>query len=150
VSDVLVIRALLGGGHDLALAASPPGGTRSCGCVELHGGPGNDKMTSRDGADLYGDDGADFLIGEPNQAFPAPGALRPASSEEMFGGAGDDRLEPGVGPDFLNGGGGIDRMDGGAGDDTLHDGDSASGEIGPDGVIGSTSRSSMEGAAPTG
>jgi len=144
VEDLQVIRALLGDGDDNAVAESPPRGTRSCVCVSIDGGDGDDTLTSRDGATLTGDAGDDHLIGEPSVAG-APGGARLRSGEMMSGGAGNDRLEGGVGADAMSGGSfgeapppGQDHLDGGPGDDSLSDGDHAAGEIGPDTVIGGT------------
>ena len=144
VEDLFEVRAMLGAGDDTAAVESPP--SRSCGCVSLRGGDGNDELISRDGAELQGDAGNDHLIGEPNTALrPIGRNAGHASGEYMTGGAGNDTLEGGAGPDSMHGGSsslqepvpaGRDRLNGGDGDDSLDDGDDHGGEIGPDLLIG--------------
>lgn len=76
----------------------------------VHGGPGDDRLSSRDstseygfGSTLIGDGGDDVLVGSPD-------------SDNLDGGGGDDRLLAGDGDDTLFPGPGVDVGRGGDGD----------------------------------
>ncbi|MEZ6097972.1 MAG: SdrD B-like domain-containing protein [Pirellulaceae bacterium] len=80
--------------------------------AELHGGPGNDRLTGSGMAvnTIYGDDGNDWLVGG-------------SQSDTIEGGAGDDSIEGLGGDDTLLGDSGDDDLDGGDGQDTLRGGE---------------------------
>jgi len=132
----------------------------------IYGGQGNDRMYGGDGADrLYAErtaDGADFLSGGngidtvlydrrttgvtvtldnhmADDGEAGEGDEIAGNVEDAVGGAGDDIMVAGYGPNDLRGGAGDDEIYGGPGDDFRvgDDGaDSIFGEDGDDGVNG--------------
>lgn len=75
--------------------------------LELDGGPGNDELTGRNGADeIHGAAGDDTIVGGGGR-------------DELEGGTGDDRLLGGKGRDTLEGGAGNDLLSGGGGADVF-------------------------------
>ncbi len=121
------------GGPDADLVI---GGTRAIGARDV----GRDQ--------LYGDDGADVLIGDnaDNAAAPAtyPTDLTtsPANAGEgdfLSGGLGDDKAYGGLGADEVHGDAGADDVEGNNGADTLF------GEAGADDLIGGSSQTESAG-----
>ena len=172
VDGLVAIRAFLGGGTDTATARSPAGAL-SCDCVSLYGGDGNDALTSRDGAGLFGEAGNDTLIGVRSEASGVPDGLAGASDDALIGGAGNDVLDGGNGNDGMHGGpgddtmrggdgndsmfggevplldgqappAGRDKLDGGAGDDELSDADGYGPEIGPDELVAGSGNDTLD------
>lgn len=82
--------------------------------------PGNRDLIQFAGYESYGYALPDFVIGPPVAlAFPQPGAT--AGDGVLTGGAEDDRLRLGKGPDIATGGAGADRFVFRAGVDTITD-----------------------------
>jgi Ca2+-binding RTX toxin-like protein len=107
-----------GGQEDDVVTITDPNNIKTK--VELHGGAGNDVLTSAGGADLLkGDAGDDRLVA----------------------GAGDDKLDGGAGADCLQGGDGKDTLAGAAGGDTLM------GQAGNDVMLGEAGDDVLAGGA---
>ncbi len=106
--------------------------------VDLFGGAGNDKFTSRGlgpvRVRMFGRGGNDFLLGGPGRDVIVGGA----GNDLIHGRGGDDILLGGVGNDVISGGDGNDILDGDVGDDRLIGGagtDAISGGNGNDVII---------------
>lgn len=82
----------------------------------LWGLQGDDQIaTSPRGGNLFGDAGADVLVGRAGQDRLTGGS----GNDSLYGGDAMDALRGGEGSDFLDEGPGHGDLDGGAGDDTL-------------------------------
>jgi Ca2+-binding RTX toxin-like protein len=91
----------------------------SGGAITLHGGAGNDTLSSYagiDGSQVFGDAGHDHVQGSSRADRLTGGD----GDDSLMGGAGDDTLSGSPGRDTLWGGAGNDSLRGGADDDTLH------------------------------
>lgn len=85
----------------------------------LHGGGGDDRLTSDLGEDtLHGGAGNDTLSAGAGQ----DSLLGAEGHDRLSGGTGQDRLSGGSGNDWLSGDDGKDSLDGGTGADTLNGG----------------------------
>ncbi len=101
--------------------------------VDLHGGPGNDKitLTGRDsaaGGSIDGDDGDDTIT--------ITGA---AENLVISGGAGADKITAGTKPITINGGAGADQITGSPGTDTLN------GDAGDDLIVADSGDDTIDG-----
>jgi Ca2+-binding RTX toxin-like protein len=106
--------------------------------AEVHGGDGNDNITSGAGDDqIFGDAGNDVLLGRAGSDVFHGGD----DNDTITGGAGDDLLFGDGGDDVLIGSGGADVFVGGDGNDNL------SGGGGRDVLIGGTGADSISGDA---
>lgn len=116
------VRGSLGEGDDVATSA----------LGSIHGGPGNDRLTTNAvGVMLHGDEGDDLMAGR--SLLGGPGAdtlLGTGGGDYILGGPGDDRIAGGEGDDLLGAGEGVaplgmagepgvDQVDGGAGSDVV-------------------------------
>ena len=88
--------------------------------VEIHGGDGDDTITSASTGTnlLYGDAGKDRLTVQ--DADPSHGVF--AGAATLFGGDGDDVLTTGAANDFIYGGDGSDKIKSGDGNDWIEGG----------------------------
>jgi Ca2+-binding RTX toxin-like protein len=119
------------------------GGTRAAGRADTDtsGAGGTAK-----GDDLYGDAGADILIGDNgtvNDPYPfdLDGATPNAGAgDRIHGGAQNDKAYGGLGDDIVNGNDGDDYLEGNKGSDTVH------GNAGEDRIIGGSSQQVSPGA----
>jgi Ca2+-binding RTX toxin-like protein len=100
--DEPVLEVHAGDGADTVDADTDPSGYALDSIV--HGGAGPDTLSATRSSVVFGELGADLLLGGPG-----PQLLR--------GGAGADSLDGGAGPDDLWGGAGADVMAGGSGED---------------------------------
>ncbi len=102
--------------------------------VDLFGGEGNDKFTSRGNGRIrvrmFGGDGNDTLYGGPGRDVVSGGngndvIYGRGGNDALFGGEGNDYIAGGGGNDIIAGGGGNDRIIGGSGTDAMsgNDGD---------------------------
>ena len=103
------------------------------GPVTLDLGDGSDTLDKCDAPEctVNGEGGDDALLGTETRAARYAGG---AGNDQMFGGMGPDVLDGGDGNDKLFGSAGDDALEGGAGDDTLEAGDGADAVNGGPGI----------------
>lgn len=110
----------------------------------IHGGSGNDSISSGMGDDtLYGDAGNDMLAGGRG----ADRLYGGSGSDCLFGGRDNDEIHGGTGADKLFGGDGADVIFGGADDDLIYGEGDSLGDAGRDTLNGGYGNDTLIGGA---
>ena len=130
---------ILGNGGDDTITSTRADGVMGFN-VSLHGGDGNDELTTNGAfTRVFGEDGDDLLVGQANVQLIFGGEgndtlLGNDGRDALYGEDDDDSLAGGPGGDFLHGGGGQNTLRGGDGNDTLEGGSFSDSLHGEDGV----------------
>jgi Ca2+-binding RTX toxin-like protein len=137
-----------GGGDDTIIADDSVGLGVDDGADQIDAGPGNDTVEfgGSVGDTVHGGDGDDHLF-SPLTVGPLGGTAI-ASSDTVFGDAGDDTIQPGLGNDIVSGGDGNDTFV----DETSvpagqHDDDTVHGDAGDDTLVAAAGNDTVDGGA---